>query len=69
MSSTDRKYFKSSYKFVIGKRHGINQPIQWYFVKKGVGELKCNSEREAAIKADMHLLGIGKEPVNLLKRV
>jgi hypothetical protein len=60
------KYIKSKYKHVGCKTDGSKEYWQAYIP----GEFrKCyNTERQAAIEIDKHLISVGKEPVNILKR-
>lgn len=60
-------YKKSNYKHVaIYLAHNTTRYVLTF---KGVGRDSFASEREAALAADKYLIGQGKEPVNILKRV
>ena len=61
----------SKYKYVkLSKRRLSKNTKRWeaYFYQDGQAFSKMfDTEREAAIAVDTHLIKIGKEPVNILK--
>lgn len=61
-------YYKSKYKYVKGTCTDDNV-IRWQMNLKGVTNKCFETEIEAAKAVDLHLIKIGKEPLNILKKL
>lgn len=66
MTTGLNKNLKSKYKYVEGRILSGNT----YWIMRIIGETRQTheTERKAAIAADVYLINEGKEPVNILKR-
>ena len=68
MASITTKNIKSKYKYVRGLRATTNGKITWMYRFVNFSSKAFYSETLAAKAADLHLIQLGKEPVNILKR-
>lgn len=66
MAVTSTKTAPSEYKYVV--KEFKNGKEKFRLRMTGVSAKRYNTEREAALAADMQLLKQGREPVNILKR-
>lgn len=68
MASITTKHIKSKYKYVSGSRATTNGKITWVYRFVNFSSKAFDTEALAAKAADLHLIQLGKEPVNILKR-
>jgi hypothetical protein len=66
MAYTSTKTAPSEYTYVVKEFRDGKEKFRLHM--PGVCAKRYNTEREAALAADMQLLKQGKEPVNILKR-
>lgn len=63
----ERTKYKYVYKIMQGGESFINK-TSWLVKMSGLQKW-CSSEREAAMKVDIHLISKGKAPINILKKL
>jgi hypothetical protein len=68
MASITTKHIKSKYKYVSGSIKTTNGKITWIYRFKDFTSKAFETEELAAKAVDLHLIHLGKEPVNILKR-
>ena len=68
MAAITTKHIKSKYKYVRGSRGSTNGKIAWVYRFVNFSSKAFDTEALAAKAADLHLIQLGKEPVNILKR-
>jgi hypothetical protein len=61
------KRIPSQYKYVSGSL--LKGVVRWTPCYKGLGTVYYDSERQAAISVDRHLIMLGKSPINVLVSV
>jgi len=66
MAQTSIKTAPSEYRYVVKEFKNGKEKFRLHM--PGICAKRYDTEREAAISADMQLLKQGKEPVNILKR-